>query len=435
MSSRDPDEARPIPQQPDGDWPSLAGARHGADDAYVVDTRRRRPAPSRAHRTPRSQDPMRAVRRAPAGTLYPEDRGYDGAGDAATSSPREAPPAGRRASGRSDGSGAGGPTSPGRPSGPGNPRRGSSRRGRRIRTVVGLVVVVLLAWAAFLVWVPINAWNNVSRVNDTPAGARPSNTAGHDYLLVGSDGRAGLTPAQVKSLNAGGAVEGQRTDSIILVHVPAGGGKAALVSIPRDSYVPIPGYGSNKINAAFAFGGAKLLVQTVEQATGIHLDGYIEIGFGGFASVVDSLGGVNVCVPFDMKDAYAAIDLKKGCQTLDGATALGYVRARHSDPRGDIGRAERQRQFLGAILKKAVTPSTVLIPWRYKAFADSASTGLTVGKDTSSSTRCASSRRSAASTGVARSPSSSPSPRRPTRPPTPGWRSSGTPRRRRRSSR
>ena len=84
-----------------------------------------------------------------------------------------------------------------------------------------------------------------------------------------------------------------------------------------------------------------------------------------------------------MKDQDAAIDLKKGCQTLDGPTALGYVRARKSDPRGDIGRAERQRQFLGALLKKAATPSTVLIPWRYKSFADSAATGLEVGQTTS----------------------------------------------------
>ncbi|MDQ2755693.1 MAG: LCP family protein, partial [Actinomycetota bacterium] len=262
------------------------------------------------------------------------------------------------------------------------PPRQPRRRRRRARGVVLLVVLLVLAWVAFMVWVPFHAWGQVTRADDTPAGVRPADTAGYNYLLVGSDGRGGLTAAQAKALNAGGAVEGQRTDSIILVHVPQGGGKSALISIPRDSYVPIPGYGSNKINAAFAFGGAKLLEQTVEQVTGIHVDGYVEIGFGGFAGVVDSLGGVDVCVPFDMFDKDAAINLKKGCQTLDGATALGYVRARKSDPRGDIGRAERQRQFLGAIMKKAVTPSTVLIPWRYKAFADSAASGLVVGKDT-----------------------------------------------------
>ncbi len=279
----------------------------------------------------------------------------------------------------------------GEPSG-GPPPRGPQRasvstappRPRRTgRTVLIAVLVVVILWLAFLVWVPLNAWGSVSRVDNNPSGDRPVDKAGFNYLLVGSDSREGLTPEQQQALNGGGSAEGKRTDSIILVHVPSSGGKSAMISIPRDSYVPIPGHGSNKINAAFAFGGAQLLTQTVEQVTGVHVDGYLEIGFAGFAGVVDSLGGVDVCVPFDMKDQDAAIDLKKGCQTLDGPTALGYVRARKSDPRGDIGRAERQRQFLGALLKKAATPATVLIPWRYKAFADSAASGLEVGETTS----------------------------------------------------
>jgi LCP family protein required for cell wall assembly len=165
--------------------------------------------------------------------------------------------------------------------------------------------------------------------------------------------------------------------------VSSSGGKPALISIPRDSYVPIPGHGSNKINAAFAFGGPKLLVHTVEQATDLRVDGYVEIGFAGFASVVDSVGGVDICVKFTMNDKKAGINLKKGCQTLDGKNALGYVRARYSDPRGDIGRAERQRQFLAAIMKKAATPSTVLVPTRYWGFTHSAAHGLVVGDDTS----------------------------------------------------
>ncbi len=262
------------------------------------------------------------------------------------------------------------------------PDRRRTRRRRLARTILVALLVVVLAWVAFLVWVPFNAWGNVTRVDNIPAGTRPADKGGATYLLVGSDGREGLTPAQQQQLNGSGGDIGSRTDSIILVHVPSSGGKASLISIPRDSYVAIPGHGNNKINASFAFGGAKLLTQTIEQNTGIFIDGYLEIGFAGFANVVDSLGGVDVCVPFDMKDQDAAIDLKQGCQTLDGPTALGYVRARKSDPRGDIGRAERQRQFLGAVLKKAATPSTVLIPWRYKGFADAAASGLQVGRTT-----------------------------------------------------
>ena len=167
------------------------------------------------------------------------------------------------------------------------------------------------------------------------------------------------------------------------MHTPGGSGKPVLISIPRDSYLPIPGHGRNKVNAAFAIGGPKLLAKTLEQATGLPIDGYVEIGFGGFAGVVDSLGGVDVCVKRDIKDAKAHINLKKGCQTLDGKNALGYVRARYSDPKGDLGRAERQRQFLGAIMKKAATPATVLIPWRWWGFTHTAASSVIVGEDTS----------------------------------------------------
>ncbi|WP_346767676.1 LCP family protein [Knoellia koreensis] len=255
-------------------------------------------------------------------------------------------------------------------------------RRRRRFPVVRLVVLLLVAWLAFLVFTPIHAWNSVTKVDTAPPGQRPADTKGYTYLLVGSDSREGLTAAQRKEYATGKAA-GRRTDSIILVHVPSGGGKPALISIPRDSYVPIPGHGSNKINAAFSLGGPKLLVQTVEEVTDLRVDGYVEIGFAGFASVVDSLGGVNICVPFHMNDKKAGINLQKGCQTLDGRNALGFVRARYSDPRGDIGRAERQRQFLAAIMKKAATPSTVLVPTRYWGFTHAAARGVIVGEDTS----------------------------------------------------
>lgn len=244
------------------------------------------------------------------------------------------------------------------------------------------MLALLLAWLAYLVITPFHAWSTVSRVDDTPAGARPAQTGGHTYLLVGSDSREGLTDAESKELGTGKA-EGKRTDSIMLVHVPGGGGKSVIISIPRDSYVPIPGHRSNKINAAYAIGGPQLLVETLESVTNLRIDGYLEIGFGGFASVVDSLGGVDICVPFDMDDDKAHINLKKGCQKLDGKNALGFVRARHVDPSGDIGRAQRQRQFLGAIMKGAATPSTVLNPFRYWSFTHTAAGAVGVGEETS----------------------------------------------------
>ncbi|GAA4398182.1 hypothetical protein GCM10023168_03950 [Fodinibacter luteus] len=246
-----------------------------------------------------------------------------------------------------------------------------------------MALAALLAWLAFVVVTPLHAWSQVTREDTTPTGERPADADGSTYLLVGSDSREGLTAEEREALGIGGNASGKRTDSIILVHVPSGSGKPVLVSVPRDSYLPIPGEGRDKVNAAFAIGGPRLLAATLEQATGLPIDGYVEIGLGGFAGVVDSLGGVEVCVKRDIQDDKAGIDLTKGCQVLDGRNALGYVRARYSDPKGDLGRAERQRQFLGAVMKQAATPSTVLIPWRWWGFTHTAASSVVVGEDTS----------------------------------------------------
>jgi LCP family protein required for cell wall assembly len=339
----DDEHARPIPQ---GSRPERSD-----DDVYVVDTRRRgRPARSAGAAAAAGRRPPAPS--APPPAQAPDHGSYDEYGRPV----RAATPPTPRAPGRS--------------------RRG---RGRRVALVL---VLVLVGWLGFTVYAPWHAWSTVTRVDTTPAGERPPAADGHTYLLVGSDSREGLTAAEKKRLGTGSA-EGRRTDTIILVHTPSGGGKSTLISIPRDSYLPIPGHGKNKVNAAFAIGGPKLLVRTVEQATGLPVDGYVEIGLGGFSNVVDSLGGVYLCVPRHIKDAKAHINLEKGCQTLDGPTALGYVRARYSDPKGDIGRAERQRQFLGAVMKQAATPSTVLVPWRWWSFTHAAAGNLVVGEDTS----------------------------------------------------
>src|SRR6476620_6403287 len=264
---------------------------------------------------------------------------------------------------------------------PGDPPHPPRNRWRKARVVLIGLLVLLLAWIGFMVWVPMQAWGAVNKVDNIPAGERPTDTSGYNYLLVGSHSREGLTKEQRKKYATGNAA-GNRTDTIMLVHVSESGGKPVMVSLPRDSYVPIPGHGRDKINAAYSIGGPKLLTTTVEQATGIHVDGYVEIGLGGFAAVVDSVDGVDLCVARNMKDKKAGIGLKKGCQTLDGGNALGYVRSRYEDPLGDIGRAARQRQFLGALMKKAATPSTVLIPWRYKSVADASAAGLAVGTET-----------------------------------------------------
>uniref|UniRef100_UPI0035CA9A45 LCP family protein n=1 Tax=uncultured Mycobacterium sp. TaxID=171292 RepID=UPI0035CA9A45 len=210
---------------------------------------------------------------------------------------------------------------------------------------------------------------------------RPASGRGTTWLLVGSDSRQGLTVEQQQALSTGGDIGNGRTDTILLVHLPAVGSSApaTMVSIPRDSYVPIPGYGGDKINAAFAMGGASLLAQTVEQATGLRLDHYAEIGFSGFAGVVDALGGVTICPSAAISDPLAGINLAPGCQRLDGRDALGYVRSR-ATPRADLDRMVRQREFMSALLHRAAGPGVWLNPWRWYAVPHAAAGALTVNE-------------------------------------------------------
>lgn len=210
---------------------------------------------------------------------------------------------------------------------------------------------------------------------------RPAAGHGTTWLLVGSDSRQDLSPEQQAELTTGGDIGSSRTDTILLVHVPSFGSSTptTMVSIPRDSYVSIPGYGSDKINAAFSEGGAPLLTQTVEQATGLRIDHYAEIGFGGFAGVVDALGGVTVCPAEPISDPLAGIDLPAGCQTLDGRNALGYVRSR-ATPRADLDRMVKQRQFMSALLHRASSPAVWLNPWRWYSVPRAAVGALTVDR-------------------------------------------------------
>lgn len=242
------------------------------------------------------------------------------------------------------------------------------------------LVVLAVLWLIFVIVTPFVAWGQTTKVDAAPAGVRPGNTPGTTYLLVGSDSREGLSEAERKRLGTGDT-EGQRTDTIMLLYVPLTG-KPALISIPRDSYVSIPAHGKNKINAAYAFGGPKLMVQTVEQATGLRIDGYVEIGFGGFVGVIDALGGIEMCPPKAIKDHNAHLDIPAGCQNMDGPTALGYVRMRYSDPTGDLGRMNRQRQMIGGVVKKAASLWTFILPWRWWNLNMGAARSLHVGKDT-----------------------------------------------------
>jgi LCP family protein required for cell wall assembly len=241
-----------------------------------------------------------------------------------------------------------------------------------------LLAVLLLLVVGFALYVD-QSLNRVAALTDYPG--RIADTPGTNWLIVGSDSRAGLTSDQESQLSTGdvAGASGQRTDTIMLLHIPAlgGSGKPTLVSLPRDSAVPIPGQGRNKINAAYSLGGPALLVQTVETVTGVHVDHYAEIGFGGFAGIVDAIGGVQLCPTDPIDDPLAGLNIAAGCQQFDGPKALGYVRTRHT-PRGDLDRVAHQREFLGALIAKAASPATLLNPFRFVPLATSVPKAITV---------------------------------------------------------
>ena len=258
------------------------------------------------------------------------------------------------------------------------PPPGQRQRGR-FRFRFRYVFLLLLLWLVFLVVVPLIAWNKVSKVEAMPSGERPGDQPGTTYLLVGSDSRADLSAEERKELGTGGAT-GQRTDTIMLLHT--GSGPNLLMSIPRDSLVEIPGHGTSKINAAYAYGGPQLLVETIEDNTGIKVDSYVEIGFGGFVGLVDAVGGIEICPKEDMVDADANLRIKKGCQEVDGEVALAYARSRHAQELGDLDRAAHQREVVSAVGNEAVSPWSVINPFRWWNLNMAAADFVNIDEDT-----------------------------------------------------
>lgn len=198
------------------------------------------------------------------------------------------------------------------------------------------------------------------------AGPVPSLASGDGiYLIVGTDNRENLPDDLEGNF---GDFPGARADVIILAQVADG--RRQLLSVPRDLKVDIPGHGTNKINAAYAFGGPDLLVETIALTTGIRANHYLEVEFGGFAGIVDALGGIELTFPHPSRDLKSGLDVDAGTQTVDGATSLAYARSRSleelrdgswvAQSGGDIARAGRQREVLLEIIGKASSPSGVI---------------------------------------------------------------------------
>ncbi|OPC82682.1 hypothetical protein B4N89_18575 [Embleya scabrispora] len=213
---------------------------------------------------------------------------------------------------------------------------------------------------------------------------RPDTGSGKDlnFLIVGSDNREGIPKETLNKLHAGGE-SCDCTDTIMIVHLNGKRDRATITSLPRDSYVDFPahkdkttgqqrGPSKGKINAAYTLGGPSLTVATVEKATGIRIDHYIEVNFVSFVSVVDTLGGIEMCTPKALRDPKSGLDLPAGTSKLDGVKALQFVRARYiaSDPTGDIGRTQRQQKFITQVLAKATSSGTLTDPLKLKNVLD-----------------------------------------------------------------
>jgi LCP family protein required for cell wall assembly len=283
------------------------------------------------------------------------------------------------------------------PFGPGGPGTGPiatapsdrkpPRRGRLLVRLLIIVVIIGLVLGGgglgFFFWAQHDLNQNIERIGDPFNGLveteRPKVAAvgAMNILLLGSDSRISTDPGAW-------TVGAQRTDAIMVAHIPADRGEVTVTSIPRDSWVSIPGHGKNKINAAFSFGGPTLMVNTVEKYTGVRIDHVVIVDFEGFKDITDKLGGVRINVAKSTSDERS--NFKAGPQTMDGETALKYVRQRHNLPGGDFDRVKRQQNWIRAVALKTLDKGTLTSPLKLKNVLDattrsiSADDGFSIGK-------------------------------------------------------
>ncbi|WP_370150717.1 LCP family protein [Streptacidiphilus sp. EB129] len=393
MTTRDDWNEQPAPGQDISGWETRTTRPGQGEPPLPPELNPRGPGGGRTGgpvRRPSRQQPPRPPAQPPAQAAQSQAQGrpptrpaspaqpagsYQPAGPGAPLPPELDPRGPGRGAGRGSGGGVG----------PGGRRRWS--RGRRIRfTLFALVLTLLVVGVGTYFWAGSKINHNNVLVDYA---GRPPAGKGTNWLILGSDSRQGLSQQQMDQLHTGYDT-GARTDSMMLLHT--GGNGNTLMSIPRDSYVTIPAWtdskgvshsaARHKINAAFAEGGGPLLVQTLEYNTGIHIDHYAEIGFSGFVSVVDDLGGVDMCLDKPIVDQASGANLKAGCQTLNGQQSLAFVRERHQEATQDLARMQHQQQFLAALSHKATSMGTLLDPFVLYPTLDSGLSMLTVDNNT-----------------------------------------------------
>jgi LCP family protein required for cell wall assembly len=267
-----------------------------------------------------------------------------------------------------------------------------SARSIKILTGISIAVLAISAVSALAFGTVTASINKIDVFNGIEKRPEKKSTA-MNYLLVGSDTREGLSKAELKALRVGSVATaaGKRSDTMLLVHISKARDKAVMISIPRDTFALIPEHTSktgklipavySKINSSFNWGGAPLLIQTIEEMTELKIDHYIEINFAGFARIVDSIGGVEICTKKNINDPKSHLVLEAGVHTLNGIESLKYVRTREFDGMGDIGRMQRQQAFMSAVLRKATSAGVLLNPLTMASFINSALSAVTTDSE------------------------------------------------------
>lgn len=267
-----------------------------------------------------------------------------------------------------------------------------SARSIKIFTGISIAVLATSAISALAFGTVTASINKIEVFNGIDKRPEKKSTA-MNYLLVGSDTREGLSKSELKALRVGSVATaaGKRSDTMLLVHISKARDKAVLISIPRDTFALIPEHTSktgklipavhSKINSAFNWGGAPLLIQTLEEMTDLKIDHYIEINFAGFARIVDSIGGVEICTKKNIDDPKSHLVLEAGVHTLNGIESLKYVRTREFDGMGDLGRMQRQQAFMSAVLRKATSAGVLLNPVTMASFINSALSAVTTDSE------------------------------------------------------
>ena len=269
------------------------------------------------------------------------------------------------------------------------------------RSVAAVLSVLILAGSGWGWYLARVADASVGRTDAIPGtGNSDVNGEGHageemNLLLVGMDSRAGLTAEQQVEFSTGDPEGVLNTDSMMLVHVPADGSAASFVSLPRDTYVSIPGYGEGRLNSAYARGyndadgsdadrdaaGAQLLIQTVSQLSGLRIDHFAEIDLLGFINLSTIVGGVEVNLCQATSDTLSGADFPAGVQTISGADALKFVRQRYGLPRVDLDRVVRQQVYIAGMLRNILSTDRLLDFGKQKDIVEQVGTSLTLDRE------------------------------------------------------